>query len=83
MPQATALGAKMCRGTFFIPENVCEKVWRRLARVYRGKIAAYCAVIAAVLDRDYADRLSEFAIRQSEFDAWAVDARNYNFHLPC
>ncbi len=47
------------------------------------KNAAYCAVIAAVLDRDYADRLSEFAIRQSEFDAWAVDARNYNFHLPC
>lgn len=45
--------------------------------------AAYCAVIAAVLDRDYADRLSEFAIRQSQFDAWAVDARNYNFHLPC
>lgn len=43
------------------------------------KNAAYCAVIAAVLDRDYADRLSEFAIRQSEFDAWAVDARNYNF----
>lgn len=29
------------------------------------KNAAYCAVIAAVLDRDYADRLSEFAIRQS------------------
>lgn len=48
-----------------------------------AKNAAYCAVIAAVLDRDYADRLSEFAIRQSEFDAWAVDARNYNFHLPC
>lgn len=47
------------------------------------KNAAYCAVIAAVLDRDYADRLSEFAIRQSEFDAWAVNARNYNFHLPC
>lgn len=47
------------------------------------KNAAYCAVTAAVLDRDYADRLSEFAIRQSEFDAWAVDARNYNFHLPC
>ena len=47
------------------------------------KNAAYCAVIAAVLDRDYADRPSEFAIRQSEFDAWAVDARNYNFHLPC
>lgn len=47
------------------------------------KNAAYCAVIAAVLDRDYADRLSEFAIRQSQFDAWAVDARNYNFHLPC
>ena len=47
------------------------------------KNAAYCAVIAAVLDRDYADRLSEFAIRQSEFDAWAADARNYNFHLPC
>ena len=47
------------------------------------KNAAYCAVIAAVLDRDCADRLSEFAIRQSEFDAWAVDARNYNFHLPC
>lgn len=47
------------------------------------KNAAYCAVIAAVLDRDYADRLSEFAIRQSEFDAWAVDAKNYNFHLPC
>ena len=47
------------------------------------KNTAYCAVIAAVLDRDYADRLSEFAIRQSEFDAWAVDARNYNFHLPC
>ena len=45
--------------------------------------AAYCAVIAAVLDRDYADRLSEFAIRQSQFDAWAVHARNYNFHLPC
>lgn len=40
MLQATALGAKMCRGTFFIAENVCEKVWRRLARVYRGKIAA-------------------------------------------
>ncbi len=47
------------------------------------KNAAYCAVIAAVLDRDYADRLSEFAIRQSQFDAWAVHARNYNFHLPC
>ena len=47
------------------------------------KNAAYCAVIAAVLDRDYADRLSEFAIRQSEFDALAVDAKNYNFHLPC
>ena len=47
------------------------------------KNTAYCAVIAAVLDRDYADRLSEFAIRQSQFDAWAVDARNYNFHLPC
>lgn len=40
MPQATALGAKMCRGIFFIAENVCEKAWRRLARVYRGKIAA-------------------------------------------
>lgn len=39
------------------------------------KNAAYCAVIAAVLDRDYADRLSEFAIRQSEFDALAVDAK--------
>ncbi len=47
------------------------------------KNAAYCAVIAAVLDRDYPDRLSEFAIRQSQFDAWAVDARNYNFHLLC
>lgn len=47
------------------------------------KNAAYCAVIVAVLDRDYADRLSEFAIRQSEFDALAVDAKNYNFHLPC
>lgn len=47
------------------------------------KNAAYCAAIAAVLDRDYADRLSEFAIRQSESDAWAVDARNYNFQLPC
>ena len=47
------------------------------------KNAAYCAVIAAVLDRDYADRLSKFASRQSQFDAWAVDARNYNFHLPC
>ena len=43
------------------------------------KNVAYCAVIAAVLDRDCADRLSEFAIRQSQFDAWAVDARNYNF----
>ena len=32
MPQATALGAKMCRGIFFIAENVCEKAWRRLAR---------------------------------------------------
>lgn len=47
------------------------------------KNAAYCAAIAAVLDRDYADRLSEFAIRQSQFDAWAVDGRNYNFHLLC
>lgn len=37
MPQATALGAKMCRGIFFIAEDVCEKAWRRLARVYRGK----------------------------------------------
>ena len=38
MPQATALGAKMCRGIFFIAENVCEKAWRRLARVYLSLI---------------------------------------------
>ena len=47
------------------------------------KNAAYCAVIAAVLDRDYADKLSEYSFSRSEFDKWAEDARNYNFKLPC
>ncbi len=48
-----------------------------------AKNAAYCAVIAAVLDRDNADRLSEYSFSQQEFYKWAEDARNYNFRLPC
>lgn len=48
-----------------------------------AKNAAYCAVIAAVLDRDYADKLSEYSFSQPEFHKWAEDARNYNFKLPC
>lgn len=47
------------------------------------KNAAYCAVIAAVLDRDCADKLSEYSFSRAEFDRWAEDARNYNFRLPC
>ena len=47
------------------------------------KNAAYCAVIAAVLDRDCEDKLSEYSFSRAEFDRWAEDARNYNFRLPC
>lgn len=47
------------------------------------KNAAYCAVIAAALDRDYADALNKYTISRSDFDVWVIDARNHNFHLPC
>lgn len=49
------------------------------------KNAAYCAVVAAVLDRDYADELGKFSsvYSQTEYSKWILDARNYNFNLPC